>query len=140
MGFFERPGRLANRGCGAWRANRSVGAYVWYASCGNEQAQWSGFGRFEELAHGVLGSSGVVSMGLGEEVESSLDPHDGDGEVGQAGEVARQVTGAHPASVFVVGDIANVMKTIFDSSIVLLLFRSTFSGFLIIFQHTETKQ
>ena len=51
----------------------------------------SAFGRFEEPFQGVLESSRVVPMGLGEEIESSLDASDGDGEVGQAGEVAREV-------------------------------------------------
>ena len=53
-------------------------------------------------------------MGLREEIESSLDSHDGDGEVGQAGEVAREVSGTHPASVFVVGDVAYVVQTILN--------------------------
>lgn len=56
------------------------------------------FGQFEELWQGALGSSRVVPISLGEEIELSLDAHDGGGEVGQAGEVAREVSGAHPAS------------------------------------------
>ena len=77
----------------------------------------SAFGRFEEPSQGVLGSSRVVPMGLGEEIESSLDAHDGDGEVGQAGEVAREVSGAHPAPVFVVGDVAHVVKSIHNAPV-----------------------
>ena len=38
-------------------------------------------------------------MGLGDELELSLDAHDGDGEVVQTGEVARQMAGAHPAAL-----------------------------------------
>ena len=100
----------------------------------------SGSWRFEKLSHGVLGASCVVPVCLGEVVESPLDAHDGDGEVGQAGEVAREVTGAHPAPVFVVGDVAHVVQAILESPIGLLLFQSKFSAFQISIQHTETRQ
>ena len=81
-----------------------------------------------------------MPVSLGEELESTLDAHDGDGEVGQAGEVARQMTGTHPAPVFVVGDVAHVVKSILESSIGLLLFQSKFPAFQISIQHTETRQ
>ena len=58
-----------------------------------------------------------MPVGLGKELESSLDAHDGDGEVGEAGEVARQMAGTHPAPVFVVGDVAYVVQTIFDAPV-----------------------
>ena len=51
-------------------------------------------------------------MGLGEVVESALQAHDGDGDVGQAGEVARQVSGVHPAPVLVVGDVTHVVDSV----------------------------
>ena len=60
-------------------------------------------------------SSRIVPVGLGEELESSLDAHDGDGEVREAGEVARQMAGTHPAAVFVIGDVAHVVQPIFDA-------------------------
>ena len=54
-------------------------------------------------------------MGLGEGVEAPLEANDGDGEVPEAGEIARQVAGSHPAAVFVVGDVAHVVESIFDA-------------------------
>ena len=79
-------------------------------------------------------------MGLGEVVESALQAHDGDGDVGQAGEVARQVSGVHPAPVLVVGDVTHVVDSVLESSIGLLLFQSKFPAFQISIQHTETRQ
>ena len=67
------------------------------------------------MAHGLLGSSGIVSVRLRQVVEAPFEAHDGDGEVGQAGEVARQVTGVYAATVLVIGDVAHVVKTIFDA-------------------------
>ena len=96
--------------------------------------------RFEEVAHGLLGAPGVVSMGLGEVVESAFQAHDGDGDVGQAGEVARQVSGVHAAPVLVVGDVAHVVDSVLESPIGLLLFQSKFLAFQISIQHTETRQ
>ena len=60
-------------------------------------------------------SSRIVPVGLGKELESSLDAHDGDGEVREAGEVARQMAGTRPALVFLVGDVAHVVQPIFDA-------------------------
>ena len=51
-------------------------------------------------------------MGLGEVIESAFQAHDGDGDVGQAGEVARQVSGVHPAPVLVVGDVTHVVDSV----------------------------
>ena len=65
------------------RVNRAIGAGAVRSRCG------LACGRFEELSHGVLGTPCVVAVGLGEVVESFLDPHDGDSKVGQAGEVSR---------------------------------------------------
>ena len=84
---------------------------VWRA-VGYEERGGSAFGRFEEVAHRVVGASGVVAMGLGEVIEAPLEAHDGDGEVGQAREVTRKVGGAYPASVFVIGDVAHVVEPI----------------------------
>ena len=109
---MERLGRFENGGTERVQANRSIGPA---GERGGERSRRSSACRwFEELSHGVLGSSCVVAVSLGEVVESPLDAHDGDGEIGQAGEVARQVTGAHPATVFVVGDVAHVMEAILD--------------------------
>ena len=72
----------------------------------------SAFGWFEERSHRVVGACGVVPMGLGEVLEAPFEAHDGDGEVGQAREVAREMGGAHPAPVFVIGDVAHVVKSI----------------------------
>ena len=54
-------------------------------------------------------------MGLGEVIEAPLEAHDGDGQVGQAREVTREMGAAYPASVFVVGDVAHVVESIFDA-------------------------
>ena len=73
--------------------------------------------RVDELAYGVLGPTGVVPVGLGDGIEAPLEANDGDGEVGEAGEIARQVAGSHPATVFVVGDVAHVVESIFDAPV-----------------------
>ena len=87
---IARPGERERwRGGGAKRRGVAV-------------AWGSAFGRVDELAHGVLGPPSVVPVGLGEGVEAPLEANDGDGEVREAGEIARQVAGSHPAAVFVV--------------------------------------
>ena len=58
-----------------------------------------------------------MPVGLGEEIESSLDAHDGDSEVGQAGEVAQEVSGVRPASAFAAGDVTHVVQTILDAPV-----------------------
>ena len=63
------------------------------------------------------GLPGVVPVGLGDGIEAPLEANDGDGEVGEAGEIARQVAGSHPATVFVVGDVAHVVESIFDAPV-----------------------
>ena len=95
-----RAGTLARWWSQAPRGRSSVGLSVW---------------RVDELAHGVLGPPSVVPVGLGEGVEAPLEANDGDGEVREAGEIARQVAGSHPAAVFVVGDVAHVVESIFDA-------------------------
>ena len=100
---IARPGERERwRGGGAKRRGVAV-------------AWGSAFGRVDELAHGVLGPPSVVPVGLGEGVEAPLEANDGDGEVREAGEIARQVSGSHPAAVFVVGDVAHVVESIFDA-------------------------
>ena len=99
----------------AWMARRASGNVGAVVEPGAEGAAWgSAFWRVEDLAHSVVGTPGVVPMGLGGVLEAPLEAHDGDGEVGQAGEVARQVAGSHPAAVFVVGHVAHVVNSIFD--------------------------
>ena len=100
---IARPGERERwRGGGAKRRGVAV-------------AWGSAFGRVDELAHGVLGPPSVVPVGLREGVEAPLEANDGDGEVREAGEIARQVAGSHPAAVFVVGDVAHVVESIFDA-------------------------
>ena len=94
------------------RASGNVGAVVEPSRRGVAVAWGSAFGRVDELAHGVLGPPSVVPVGLGEGVEAPLEANDGDGEVREAGEIARQVAGSHPAAVFVVGDGAHVVESI----------------------------
>ena len=128
-------GRLDCPGCEGKRW-RGVGTARW---CSAQRAV-SGFGRFEELAHGVVGSSGVMAMCLGQVIEAPLESHDADGQIGQAGEVTREIGRAYAAPVFVVGDVTHVVQAIFESSIGLLLFQSKSSAFQFSIQHTETRQ
>ena len=75
-------------------ANRSVEAVVWRA-VGYEEHGGSAFGRVEEVSDRFVGPSRVVPMGLGERIEASLEANDGDRQIGQAREVAREVCGAY---------------------------------------------
>ena len=81
---------------------------------------------------------GQIAHGLGDAEPAPLD--EADGEAAQSGHVLRPVAGSHPATVFVVGDVAHVVESIFESSIGLLLFQSKFPAFQISIQHTETRQ
>ena len=67
------------------------------------------------MAHRLVWAPGMVSVGLGEVVEAPFETHDGNGEVGQAGEISRPVAGMNAATVLVIGDVAHVMETIFDA-------------------------
>ena len=64
------------------------------------------------MAHRLVWAPGIVSVRLGEVVEAPFETHDGNGEVGQAGEVSRQVAGMNAATVLVIGDVAHVVKSI----------------------------
>ena len=125
-------GRVAGEPVG-WRGGVRTRRRLWGGAR-------SAFGWFEERSHGVVGASRVVPVGLGEIIEAPFEAHDGDGEVGQAREISRQVAGMNAATVFVIGDVAHVVKSIFESSIGLLLFQSKFPAFQISIQHTETRQ
>ena len=46
-------------------------------------------GRDRDRVEGLLGADGVVPVGLGQVVEASVAANDGDGHVGEAGEIAR---------------------------------------------------
>ena len=72
------------------------------------------FGGVDDLAQGVSLSGGVVAVRLGLVAEPAAHADDGDGGVGQAGEVAGQAPGAHARAVLVVGDIANVVPAVLD--------------------------
>ena len=96
--------------------------------------------RVHDGIEGLLWSGGVVSVGGGEVLEPALVAHDGDGRVGQAGQVARQVADMRPAAVLVVGEVAHVVEPVLESSIGLLLFQSKFPVFQLSIQHTETRQ
>ena len=62
-------------------------------------------GPFDGVLAGVAGMGGVVPVGLGLVAELAAHPDDGDGGIGQAGEVAGQLAGADAAAVLVVGDL-----------------------------------
>ncbi|MCY4213909.1 MAG: hypothetical protein OXF68_09820, partial [Gammaproteobacteria bacterium] len=55
-----------------------------------------------------------VAVGLGLPVEASAQVHDGDGGVGQAGEVPGQPSAADPGAVLVAGDVADAVEVRFD--------------------------
>ena len=59
-----------------------------------------------------------VAVGLGQIAEAALAAHDGDGRVGQAGEIARQVADVRPAAVFVAGEVAHVVQAVFDVPVI----------------------
>ncbi len=48
-----------------------------------------------------MGAGGIVAVGLGQEAEAPVAAHDGDGRVGPAAEITRQVAHVGPAAVFV---------------------------------------
>lgn len=78
----------------------------------------SGSGRIEDGVEGVLRPGGVVSVGLRQVAEAILAADDGDGGVGLAGEVAWHVARMGAAAVFVVGENANIVQTIFHVPVV----------------------
>jgi len=59
-----------------------------------------------------------VPVRAGQEPEAALVAHDGDGRVGQAGEVTRQVADVRPAAVLVVGEVAHVVEPVLDVRVV----------------------
>ena len=58
-----------------------------------------------------------MSVGLGHVAEAVVAADDGDGGVGQAGEVARHVAHMGAAAVFVVSEITHVVQTIFNDPV-----------------------
>ena len=74
--------------------------------------------RVEDRVEGILRTGGVVAVGLGQVAKRALAAHDGDGRVGQAGEIARQVAHVRPATVFIVGEVAHVVHPVFDVPVV----------------------
>ena len=64
-------------------------------------------GRCEDVAQRVGLPSGVVAVRLWLVVEASAPAHDGDGGVGEAGEVARQLAFSDAGAVLVEGEVAD---------------------------------
>ena len=58
-------------------------------------------------------SGGKVPVRLGHELEGTAT-HDGDGGVGEGGEIAWEVAGPRPAAIFVVGEVAHVVEPVLD--------------------------
>ena len=83
-----------------------------------ERRAVSGDGRGHDRVEGLLRPGGIVPVGLGQITEASVAAHDGDGRVGQAGEISGQVTHVGPASVFVVGEVAHVVQAVLDMPVV----------------------
>ena len=75
---------------------------------------WAASGATEHFAQGLSLAGGVVPVGLGLVAELAAHPDDGDGGIGQAGEVAGQLAGADAAAVLVVGDVADVVYPVLD--------------------------
>ena len=78
-------------------------------------------GRDQDCVEGILragGIGGIVAVGLGQVAEASVASHDGDGHVGQAGEIARQMAHVRPATVFVVGEVAHIVEPVLDVPVV----------------------
>ncbi len=73
-----------------------------------------GDGRGQDRVEGLLGAGGVVSVGLGQVAEAPVAAHDGDGHVGQAGEIAREVAHVGPAAVFAIGEVAHIVDPVLD--------------------------
>lgn len=71
-------------------------------------------GRGEDVPQGLALPGGVVPVCLGLVSEAPAQAHEGDGGVGQAGEVAGQPAGAHPAAVFIEGHVAHVVQAVFN--------------------------
>ena len=74
----------------------------------------SGDGRDQDRAEGLLGAGGIVAVGLEQVAEAAVGTHDGEGHVGQAGEIARQVAHVDAAAVFVAGEVAHVVEAVLD--------------------------
>ena len=104
-------GSAVERGRG-WQTAR-CGALVFAATPAG-----SGAGRAQDRVERILRTGGIVAVGLGHVAEAALAAHDGDGRVGQAGEIARQVVHPSPAAVFVVGEVAHVVQAVLDVSVV----------------------
>ena len=69
-------------------------------------------GRDHDRVEGLLGAGGIVAVGLGQVAEAAVAAHDGDGHVGQAGEIARQMTHIGPAAIFVIGEVAHIVEPV----------------------------
>ena len=78
----------------------------------------SGGGHVHDRVESILRAGGIVAVGLGQVAEAALAAHDGDGRVGQAGEIVGQVAHVRPAAVFIVGEVAHVVQTVFDVPVV----------------------
>ncbi len=97
-GFRRVRARLSRRA--VWRrVPRALRAAETGGSCA---------GRIQDQAGGLPGAGGPVPVGLGHVAEATVASHDGDGDggVGQAGEVARLVADVRPAPVPVTGEVA----------------------------------
>ena len=57
---------------------------------------------------------GVVAYGLGHVGEATLESDDGDGGVGEAGQVVGKASAADAQAVFIAGDVADVVRSVFD--------------------------
>ena len=107
MDVSPRPGRLAGTGLpagcsGLW------GVFGWFRRFG------AGSGGADHLPQGFALAGGVVPLGLWLMLEPPAHSDDGDGGVGQAGQVARQSAVAHPGPLLVPGSVADIVEPVLD--------------------------
>ena len=76
--------------------------------------RFCGSGGAQDFPEGVALPCGVVPLRLRLVLEPPAQADDGDGGVGQAGQVAGQFAAAHPGAVLVPGPVAGVMEPVFD--------------------------
>ena len=86
-GPLRAGARLFGRGCSAWPG---------------------------DLPQRIAPAGGIVAAGLGHVEEAALESDDGDGGVGEAGQVAGEVPAADAQAVFVAGEVADVAQSVLD--------------------------
>lgn len=87
------------------RAAAAVGPFV---------SVWGALAGPDDLPQHFALPGGVVPVGLRDVGEAAFEADDGDGGVGEAGQVAGEASGADTQVVLVVGHVAEVMEAVLD--------------------------